>query len=169
MAALVPPPLKHRWLGVVLCLGLAVGCVPKPVYRSGGESERVTKSTARPPVVVAPGPAAHPVDLDKINTENAYQIGHASYYGKKFHGRKTANGEVFNMYKLTAAHRVLPLGTYVKVTNLKNGRWVEVKVNDRGPFIEGRVLDLSFAAALELEMVEQGTAEVMIEITKPVD
>ena len=79
------------------------------------------------------------------------------------------HGMVFNMYKLTAAHRVLALGTYVKVTNMQNGRWVEVKVNDRGPFIEGRILDLSFAAALELEMVEQGTAKVMIEITRPVE
>jgi len=106
----------------------------------------------------------HPVDLNGLDTSNAYQIGTSSYYGKKFHKRPTANGEIFNMYKLTAAHRVLPLGTIVRVTNLTNGRWVKVKVNDRGPFIEGRILDLSFAAALELEMVEAGTAKVMIEI-----
>ena len=73
------------------------------------------------------------------------------------------------MYKLTAAHRVLPLGTMIRVTHLTNGRRVVVKVNDRGPFIEGRVLDLSFAAALELEMVSAGTAEVMIEIIQEVD
>ena len=73
------------------------------------------------------------------------------------------------MYKLSAAHRVLPLGTMIKVTNLENGRWVEVKVNDRGPFVEGRILDLSFAAGLELEMVKTGTAKVMIEITRAVD
>ncbi len=73
------------------------------------------------------------------------------------------------MYKLTAAHRVLPLGTHIRVTNLSNGRWVEVKVNDRGPFIEGRILDLSFAAALEIEMVQAGTARVMIEIIKEVN
>lgn len=164
----MPPARKCRWLGLALCLGLVVGCAPKPVYRSGGTAPRPAKPTSsRPSQVVAPGPAGHPVDLDKIDT--AYQVGVASYYGKKFHGRKTANGEVFNMYKLTAAHRVLPLGTQVKVTNLQNGRWVEVKVNDRGPFIEGRILDLSFAAALELEMVKQGTAKVMIEITRPVE
>ena len=68
------------------------------------------------------------------------------------------------MYKLTAAHRVLLLGTYIRVTHLQNGHSVEVKVNDRGPFIEGRILDLSFAAALELEMVKAGTAQIMIEI-----
>ena len=88
-------PRKCRWMCVVLCCGLAVGCVSKPIYRNGGVQ------------VAAPGPAAHPVDPNKINTDNAYQVGVASYYGKKFHGRKTANGEVFNMYKLTAAHRVL--------------------------------------------------------------
>ena len=107
-----------------------------------------------------------PIDVEGLDTSNAYQIGVASYYGKKFHKRPTASGEIFNMYKLTAAHRVLPLGTVVRVTNLSNGRWVEVKVNDRGPFIEGRILDLSFAAALELEMVEAGTTTVMIEILK---
>ena len=109
------------------------------------------------------------MDPQNISTANAYQIGVSSYYGEQFHGRKTANGEVFNMYKLTAAHRVLPLGTIVKVTNLSNGRWVVVKVNDRGPFIEGRILDLSFAAALELEMVQAGTTKVMIEIVESVD
>ena len=119
--------------------------------------------------MVQPPQNAHPVDPQNISTDKAYQVGTASYYGKKFHGRKTANGEVFNMYKLTAAHRVLPLGTIAKVTNLANGRWVVVKVNDRGPFIEGRILDLSFGAALEIEMVQQGTAKVMIEIVEAVD
>ena len=116
-----------------------------------------------------PKSTAHPVKIADISTVNAYQIGRASYYGKKFHGRKTANGEIFNMYKMTAAHRVLPLGTVARVTHLGNGRQVLVKVNDRGPFIEGRILDLSFAAALELEMVEAGTAEVMIEIITEVE
>ena len=157
-----------RWLGLAMGVALLSGCSSMPVYRSDGAS-RSAKPVASPPAVLTSAPAAHPVDPDKIDTRKAYQVGVASYYGKKFHGRKTANGEVFNMYKLTAAHRVLPLGTYVKVTNLQNGRWVEVKVNDRGPFIEGRILDLSFAAALELEMVEQGTAKVMIEITRPVE
>jgi len=73
------------------------------------------------------------------------------------------------MYKMTAAHRVLPLGTRVRVTHMENGRWVELKVNDRGPFIEGRIIDVSFAAALELEMVKSGTAQVMIEIIEAVD
>jgi len=93
----------------------------------------------------------------------------ASYYGSKFQGRTTASGAVFDMYRLTAAHRVLPLGTRIRVTNLSNGRWVDVEVNDLGPFVEGRILDVSYAAALELEMVAPGTARVMIEILESVD
>ena len=167
------------WICAALYVLSLVGCVPRPVYCSrcarktpaspAAAASRETSASKPPPTIVPPAPAAHPVDPTRISIENAYQIGVASYYGKKFHGRRTANGEIFNMYKLTAAHRVLPLGTIVKVTHLGSGRWVEVKVNDRGPFIEGRILDLSFAAALELEMVKAGTAEVMIEIVKPVE
>ena len=143
----------------------------RPVAKDRGRSAVVgsTSPSAPAPSRAAPPPAAHPLDPTQIDIQKAYQVGIASYYGKKFHGRQTANGEVFNMYKLTAAHRVLPLGTRIKVTNLENGRWVEVKVNDRGPFVEGRVLDLSFAAALELEMVNAGTARVMIEIVEAID
>lgn len=161
---------------IPLLLAVIAACVPHPVYVPGDAPTRRTPPPRRqpqqrrpPPVVVTPSTNAHPVDPGAISTAKAYQVGVASYYGKKFHGRLTANGEVFNMYKLTAAHRVLPLGTVVKVTHLANGRWVVVKVNDRGPFIEGRILDLSFAAALELEMVEAGTAEVMIEIVEAVE
>ena len=151
-------------------VALAVGCSPSPVYHSGNvtrapKAGRPSRSPSKTTVAPAGG-TAHPVDVGSISTATAYQLGVASYYGKAFHGRKTANGEIFNMYKLTAAHRVLPLGTRAKVTNLTNGRWVEVKVNDRGPFVEGRILDLSFAAALELEMVKAGTAKVMIELVE---
>ena len=168
----------RTFIGIAALLATAA-CVPAPIYRNGaipavrpaaGQASSGSGTTAResPPVVSTPH-NVHPVDPQNISTANAYQVGVSSYYGKKFHGRKTANGEIFNMYKLTAAHRVLPLGTVAKVTNLSNGRWVVVKVNDRGPFIEGRILDLSFAAALEIEMVQQGTAKVMIEIVEPVD
>ena len=84
-------------------------------------------------------------------------------YGKQHHGRKTASGEVFNMYKMTAAHKTLPLGTKIKVTNLDNGKTVIVKVNDRGPFSKNRVLDLSFEAAKALQMVNKGHTNVIIE------
>ena len=93
----------------------------------------------------------------------AHQIGVASWYGPRFHGRRTANGEIFNQHEMTAAHRRLPLGTVVKVTNLDNGKSVVVRINDRGPYIKGRILDLSRAAAAELDMVEDGTVRVSIE------
>ena len=91
------------------------------------------------------------------------QTGIASLYAKKFHKRKTASGEKFNMYALTAAHRTLKFGTVVKVTNLKNNKSVTVRINDRGPFIKGRVIDLSFAAAQKLGFVQQGITSVKIE------
>lgn len=94
------------------------------------------------------------------------QVGMASWYGKKFHGRPTSSGEIFDMYKLTAAHKELPLGTRVRVTNLKNRKSVILKVNDRGPFIKGRIIDLSYGAAKIIEMVEDGVARVRIEIVR---
>lgn len=95
------------------------------------------------------------------------QHGVASWYGKKFHGRKTSNGEIYSMYKMTAAHKTLPLPTYVRVTNLRNGKSSVVRVNDRGPFIPGRAIDLSYVAAKKLGVVDTGTAEVEIRALKP--
>ena len=88
----------------------------------------------------------------------------ASFYGKKFHGRKTASGERFNMYAMTAAHKRLAFGTLVRVTHLKNGRSVAVRINDRGPFARGRIIDLSYGAARKLGMVAQGVARVRIRV-----
>lgn len=90
----------------------------------------------------------------------------ASYYADKHHGRLTANGETFDMYALTAAHRTLPFGTKLKVTSLANNRSVLVRINDRGPFVKGRVIDLSLAAATELQMLKSGITEVKLEIVK---
>jgi rare lipoprotein A len=94
------------------------------------------------------------------------QYGVASWYGKKFHGNPTASGEIYDMYQLTAAHKTLPLDTYVMVTNLENYRSVEVKINDRGPFVKGRIIDLSYAAARSIDMVEKGTTRVRVEVLK---
>ena len=89
--------------------------------------------------------------------------GLASWYGRKFHGRKTSSGEPFDMFQLTAAHRSLPLPAYVKVTNLHNGRSTVVRVNDRGPFHGDRIIDLSYAAAVKLGFAQRGTARVRVE------
>ena len=98
-------------------------------------------------------------------TEPGYiQTGKASWYGPGFHGKKTSSREIYDMHDMTAAHRTLPFGTYVIVTNLNNEKTVMVKINDRGPFVEGRVIDLSYAAASSLGMVEPGVIPVRIEV-----
>ncbi|MEX0731030.1 MAG: septal ring lytic transglycosylase RlpA family protein [Aquisalimonadaceae bacterium] len=95
--------------------------------------------------------------------------GIASWYGKKFHGRRTSSGEPYDMYTLTAAHRELPIPAYVRVTHLENGRSVVVRVNDRGPFAHNRIIDLSYAAAQRLDMVDTGTAPVRIDVLRDRD
>lgn len=91
------------------------------------------------------------------------QRGVASWYGRKFHGRKTSNGETYNMYGLSAAHKTLPMGVYVKVTRLDNGHTITVRVNDRGPFVAGRIIDLSYGGAKQLGIVDSGTTRVEVE------
>lgn len=98
---------------------------------------------------------------------NGVQVGVASWYGPGFHGNRTANGEIYDQYELTAAHPSLPLGTRAMVTNLENGRAVQVRINDRGPFVGGRVIDLSYAAARSVGMIGPGTARVRIEVLGP--
>lgn len=93
--------------------------------------------------------------------------GKASWYGEKFHGRKTSNGEIYNMYDVTAAHKTLRIPSYVQVTHLKNGRSIIVRVNDRGPFVGDRIIDLSYGAATKLGMVEEGVADVEISLIDP--
>jgi len=94
------------------------------------------------------------------------QYGLASWYGRDFNGRPTASGEIFDMYGYTAAHRSLPFGTRVRVTNEANGRSVVVRINDRGPWVEGRILDLSYAAAKQLGMLEAGVIRVRLEVLR---
>jgi len=101
------------------------------------------------------------------SAENFTERGIASWYGSKFHGRRTSSGEPYDMYAMTAAHRQLPLPTYVEVTNLNNGRKVVVRVNDRGPFKKDRIIDLSYAAASRLGMLESGTAPVELRVVTP--
>ncbi len=94
----------------------------------------------------------------------ASQIGVASWYGPGFHGRRTANGEIYNQYALTAAHRTLPHGTWVEVTNLANGQAVRVRINDRGPYVDDRIIDLSYTAAQRIDMLRSGIAPVRVEV-----
>lgn len=128
---------------------------------------------ARPAAAEAEG-ADQPVANDGlVETRGAdlapatFQNGKASYYHPSLEGRPTANGEPYRSTELTAAHRTLPFGTVVRVVNLTNGRSVVVRINDRGPFVQRRVIDLSKSAARELQMVRQGVAPVKLEILEP--
>ncbi|MBU1355449.1 MAG: septal ring lytic transglycosylase RlpA family protein [Candidatus Edwardsbacteria bacterium] len=131
-----------------------LGCAPAPIYRAGPARE--TASPKSDPVKGNEKPAA---EWPLTTT-----TGIASYYGKEFHGRKTANGETFDMNAMTAAHRTLPFGTMVRVTNLANDQSVTVRINDRGPFIKGRIIDLSYGAAKSIDLLSIG--QVKLEVLK---
>ena len=105
--------------------------------------------------------------LHKAKKPAPYQIGTASWYGDYFQGKPTASGEPYNMHEFTAAHPTLPLGTYVKVTNLRNGRVVVVRINDRGPVVDGRIIDVSYNAARALGFKERGLQRVRLDIYQP--
>ena len=117
-----------------------------------------SRSAAPPPTAPYPSPDVPPTPSLRI------QYGLASWYGRERHGRRTASGEVFDSNQLVAAHRTAPFGTYALVTNLANGRTVQVRINDRGPAVAGRVVDLSYAAARQLDMVRVGVTRVKIEL-----
>lgn len=120
-------------------------------------TDRAGTNKPVPPSSPAPGaPAAEPGSF--------LEEGVASWYGVPYHGRKASNGEIYDMEKMTAAHRTLPFESIVRVTNLKNGKQAEVRIIDRGPFVEGRVIDLSHAAAREIDMVGMGIAPVRLEL-----
>src|SRR6202167_4401034 len=106
-------------------------------------------------------------DNPELAKTQAYQIGTASWYGEYFDGKPTASGEDFDMYDMTAAHPTLPLGSYVRVTNLRNGRVVVVKVNDRGPVVPGRIIDLSYGAAKVLQFDQRGLQRVRLDLVRP--
>lgn len=105
-------------------------------------------------------------DKDEMAKYTHYQTGMASFYGGKWHGRRTANGEIFDTYKLTAAHKTLPFNTRVRVTNLNNGKSVIVRINNRGPYVKGRIIDLSQAAFSAIESTKKGVTRVKLEIVK---
>src|SRR5215470_6138515 len=111
--------------------------------------------------------AAQKTRTNKPKKPAAYQMGTASWYGEYFQGKPTASGEPYNMHEFTAAHPTLPLGTYVKVTNLRNGRVVVVRINDRGPVVDGRIIDVSYNAARALGFKERGLQRVRLDIYQP--
>lgn len=141
---------------VFLALLALLGCAPAPIYHGKSVKETVAASPKNDSVKRNDDP---PAEWPLTTT-----TGIASYYGKEFHGRKTANGETFDMNAMTAAHRTLPFGTIVRVTNLANDQSVTVRINDRGPFIKGRIIDLSYGAAKSIDLLSIG--QVKIEVIK---
>ncbi len=171
--------------GILLCLAVA-GCSSTP----SKPSKPIRKDQDGPPLVVPaglanlPDPEVRHERPTKRGNPKSYSVfgktyyvmdtaagynavGNASWYGRKFHGRLTSSGEPFDMYELTAAHKTLPIPTYARVTNLDNGRSTIVRINDRGPFHDNRIIDLSYAAAVKLGYAAIGTAPVRVEVLAP--
>jgi rare lipoprotein A len=138
----------------------------KPVaVKSSKPKKQAEAKTAPKPVAVKSGASSDDSDIDVAPAAGEFQQkGVASWYGREFQGKKTASGEKFNMNDYTAAHKTLPLGSVVLVKNLENGKTVKVRINDRGPFAKGRIIDLSHAAAKKLDMVSSGEAQVSIKV-----
>ncbi len=174
----------HRWTTFLylfncLCLVSVLGCAsrrpvadrrsPPPVQpeaTTAGAADSAKRSADAEPSP-ASSPAATPKRTRPAGTpapEGYSEEGNASWYGAPFHGRRASNGEIYDMYKLTAAHRTLPFDTLVRVTNLNNGKFTTVRITDRGPFVENRIIDLSFAAAREIDSVGAGVVPVRVEI-----
>lgn len=145
---------------------------PAPAEASSDAPAEVDGVVPRPEVKARTGNASSYVVFGRryrvLETSRGFvETGIASWYGEPFHGRRTSSGEVYDMHALTAAHRSLPLPTYVQVTNLDNGRRLVLRVNDRGPFHDDRVLDVSYAAAKKLDMIGPGTARVEVRALEP--
>lgn len=137
-----------RWVWAALLM-LCIGCAtpaPPPRHPGAQKPYQINKQWYRP----------------IAEADGFRQKGLASWYGADFHGRKTANGEIYNMHDMTAAHTILPLNTWVRVQNLDNNKKIDVRINDRGPFVRGRIIDLSYKAATALGVVGPGTAPVEI-------
>lgn len=182
-------------VGSAMAVGLISGCALVPIYQPPAPPVVDDKSGPAPKHIKDSGPAQD-VDVSHVpnvkpkhemvtlagnkspytvlgktyhiqfDTRGFQQTGGASWYGNKFHGRKTSNGETYDMYAMSAAHKTLPIPCYVEVTNLANNKKVTVRVNDRGPFHTGRVIDLSYTAAKRLGFVKKGTAKVKVRMVQ---
>lgn len=146
-------------VALALTLGACTSTPPRPAPPSAAPAEGSLIGTpGNPPFYEVFGQRYHVMP----SASGYRERGVASWYGGKFHGRNTSNGERYDMHQLTAAHKTLPIPTWVRVTNLRNGASIVVKVNDRGPFVKNRVIDLSFAAANAIDMIEAGTTLVEV-------
>ena len=165
-------PERLPLFACIALLSLIAACSSRPTYDSGPGArapaslpgDAVPRKEPRSRYGNGPYYNVYGTTYKVLNTSYGYQErGVASWYGKKFHGRMTSSQEPYDMYEMTAAHKTLPLPTYVRVRNLKNNRSIVVRVNDRGPFVDNRLIDLSYAAAARLDMVRDGTS--LVEVT----
>src|SRR5271166_351985 len=141
--------------------GLAIACLVAGLGAAQGPN--ISEAKPAPVSSVQPTPEVR----QQVGKTKPYQIGTASWYGETFEGKPTASGEKYEMYDMTAAHLKLPMGSYVRVTNLHNGRAVVVKINDRGPIVPGRIIDLSYGAAQALQFEHKGLQRVRLDLVKP--
>ena len=141
---------------VALFYVTSLGAAPGP-----NNSESRNTNQAKPAIRRPNSPTA------KRKAHKPYQVGMASWYGIQFEGKPTATGEPYDMHEFTAAHMTLPLGTWVKVTNLRNGNWVVLRINDRGPVVPGRIIDVSYGAARMLNFKARGLTRVRLDIIHP--
>ena len=142
-----------------LCVVLAAGCAHRTYQTTAPTPTPTARPSSQPPS--GPPPV---IKRQPLVTGQYVEEGTASWYGLPFNGRRTSNGEIYDMHEFTAAHRTLPFDAVVRVTNLSNGKQISVRVNDRGPFVANRIIDLSLAAAQAIEMVGPGTAQVRLEV-----
>jgi rare lipoprotein A len=140
--------------------GLAIACLI--VGLGAAQGPNISEATAAPVSSVQTNPEVR----QQVSKTKPYQIGTASWYGQIFEGKQTASGEPYDMYDMTAAHLTLPMGSYVRVTNLRNGRAVVVRVNDRGPIVPGRIIDLSYGAAQALQFKQRGLQRVRLDLVE---
>lgn len=172
--------MKHRLcrsLGMLFVAGAFTGCAVQPTATQTGSASHTPAAAQAAGAPLAFGgvsapvgsgkdkslSSAKPIDESTPDVSDFKQVGRASWYGRHFAGRKTASGERYDMNAMTAAHKTLPLAAYVRVTNTSNNKSVVVKINDRGPYVRGRIIDLSYAAAKVLGLAHAGTARVQIE------
>ncbi len=172
----------HRYLAITLiaAAALVAGCSSSGSKRGGGYYKDDGPGSNIPANIEAIPDAVPKIEVHSRGTSRPYvifgkryvpltgerafrQTGRASWYGRKFHGNKTANGETYNMYAMTAAHPTLPIPSYARVTRVSNGRSIIVRINDRGPFHSGRIIDLSYTAAAKLDLIKHGSGQVVVE------
>lgn len=140
---------------IIVLLIIASNCNPDPRYRNSGY-QQINRTNTEPA-------------RQSAGVETRREQGIASYMADELQGRKTATGELFNKWALAAAHKTLPFGTIVRVTNLENQKTVDVRINDRGPFVKGRIIDVTYEAARRLDFIQQGLTKVEIQIIQTAD